>query len=209
MTEVRTMIEENGNRTHEPSLRELTAELDGLRGISVAETLALRDHVDTLDRLYTERDRARATAVDAALLAQEKLVNAAFAAAQKANDKYEEAQRDYNKRSNEFRGTLDDQAKLMLTRKEADEKYKTFDIKDEELRRDAQIKYDDLRREIQNLRESRAESTGGKVQVLENRQREQWSIGTTLTVVFGVFGTITGMISVVVLVIVAVSGHLK
>jgi hypothetical protein len=209
MTEVRTMIEENGNRTHEPSLRELTAELDGLRDVAQTQTIALRDHVDTLDRLYSERDKARATAVDAALLAQEKLVNAAFAAAQKANDKYEEAQRDYNKRSNEFRGTLDDQAKLMLTRKEAEEKYKTFDIKDEELRRDSQIKYDDLRREIQNLRESRAGTVAKEVQVVQQRQREQWSTTTILYIVFGVLGVVFGLTSMVGLVIAAASGHLR
>jgi len=60
-------------------------------------------------RMYEHRFDASEEAVKAALSAQEKLMSAAFAASEKAIVKAEEAQRDYNVRSNEFRGQLDDQ----------------------------------------------------------------------------------------------------
>lgn len=74
------MSDGNG-RTHEPSLREITVQLDGL------------------DRLYEERDRryedrfkAQELAVAAALAAQEKLTAAAFAASKEAILKAEASQ---------------------------------------------------------------------------------------------------------------------
>lgn len=58
-------------------------------------------------------------AVQAALAAQEKAVTAAFLASEKAIVKAEEAQKEYNTRSNEFRGQLDDQAKTLMPRNES------------------------------------------------------------------------------------------
>lgn len=70
------------------------------------------------DRRYDERYVAQEKAVLAALAAQEKLTSAAFASAEKAVAKAEDAQKDYNQRSNEFRGQLDDQAKTLMPRTE-------------------------------------------------------------------------------------------
>lgn len=67
-----------------------------------AKLQAIRELVDERDRLYKERD--------AAIREQTK---ATFEASDKAITKAEDAQRDYNVRSNEFRGQLDDQNKLM------------------------------------------------------------------------------------------------
>lgn len=74
-------------------------------------------------------------ATSAALVAQEKGTAAAFASSEKAIAKAEEAQREYNVRSNEFRGQLDDQAKMLMPRAESltlfksvEEKLYLFDI---------------------------------------------------------------------------------
>ena len=84
------------------------------------------------DRRYEERYVAQEKAVLAALAAQEKLTNAAFASAEKAVAKAEDAQKDYNARSNEFRGQLDDQAKTLMPRTEALTQYAALDKRLEE-----------------------------------------------------------------------------
>ncbi len=82
----------------------------------------LKEYVSALinsnDRRYQESFAAAKEAVAAALAAQKELTNAAFASSEKAITKAEEAQRDYNVRSNEFRGQLDDQAKTLMPRTE-------------------------------------------------------------------------------------------
>jgi hypothetical protein len=80
-----------------------------------------------LDQLMAaERDRvnglfqAQETAVNAALVAQEKAVAAALAASEKAVNKAEAAQARVNETQNEFRGTLADQARELMPRKETE-----------------------------------------------------------------------------------------
>ena len=110
---------------------------------------ALRELVDERDRLYKERDESRRTAVDAALTAAKEKTTDAFIASEKAIVKAEDAQREYNARSNEFRGQLDDQAKTLMPRFEADSKFRAQEDKVEA-----------LRKEVQSLRESRSEGSG-------------------------------------------------
>jgi len=128
---------------------------------------------DERDRLYDSRFRAAEIAVNAALAAQEKAVAAAFLASEKAIIKAEEAQKDYNLRSNEFRGQLDDQAKLLMQRQEAlslfrssDDKLETmrlfFDSKLESQRQAFEKNNESLLKEIGGLRESRSETGGAK-----------------------------------------------
>jgi len=62
-------------------------------------------------------------AVNAALAAQEKAVAAAAESSAKAIDKAEIAQMGVNERGNEFRKSLDDYTKLMLSRTEADSRF--------------------------------------------------------------------------------------
>ena len=108
---------DNG-RTHEPNLRELTSDLDGLKNLFFEKVKSLRDLMDERHSLYKERADSQKTAVDDALAAQKEQTSAAFVSSEKAIVKAEEAQTAYNTRSNEFRGTLDDQAKLLLSRTE-------------------------------------------------------------------------------------------
>jgi hypothetical protein len=85
--------------------------------------------VDERERLYDSRFKAAEVAVNAALAAQEKAVNAAFTASEKAIVKAEQAQKEYNERSNEFRAQLDDQAKTLMPRPETLSLFKAVDDK--------------------------------------------------------------------------------
>ncbi len=99
---------------------------------------ALRELVDERDRLYKERDDSRRTAVDAALTAAKEKTTDAFIASEKAIVKAEDAQREYNARSNEFRGQLDDQAKTLMPRFESDAKFAAIENKLETYRNERQ-----------------------------------------------------------------------
>jgi len=180
---------ENG-RTHEPSLRELTAELDGLRELALAKLSGLREILDERDRLYKERDESRKTAVDAALQAAKEKTADAFLASEKAIVKAEDAQKEYNERSNEFRGTLEDQARTLLPRFEADSR---FGAQDEKL--------EALRKEVQSLRESRSEGSSARLAVREVRTENaatsaQW-VAVASAIVFGL-GFVVSLVALII-----------
>lgn len=135
----------------------------------------LKSYMDAIlserDRQYDTRFRASEIAVNAALAAQEKAVAAAFLASEKAIVKAEDAQKDYNVRSNEFRGQLDDQAKTLMPRTETlglfkniDDKLvavqKSFEDKLEAIRVSNEKVFDSTTKEIAGLRESRSEISG-------------------------------------------------
>ena len=162
-----TPLEPNGNRTHEPNLRELTAQLDDIKELMQVKHDALVQVVDERDRLYDVRFRAAEEAVGAALAAQEKGTNAAFAASEKAIVKAEDAQREYNIRSNEFRGQLDDQAKTLMPRPETISLFKNMDDKLSNVRNEMNSRDDGALKDIISLRESRSESSGRYIGVRE------------------------------------------
>ena len=116
-------------RSHEPSLRELTAELDGLRQVMGSRLEGMKAMMDERDRMYSERDNSRRTAVEAALIAAKEQTASSFAASKEAIIKAEQAQHDYNMRSNEFRGQLDDQAKRLIARSEVEVLMKNLEEK--------------------------------------------------------------------------------
>lgn len=112
---------------------------------------ALSEKMDERDRLYKERDEFRRVAVDAALIAAKEQVQVSFEASEKAIVKAENAQREYNIRSNEFRGQLDDQAKRLISRDEVVLMFKGQEEKN--------IRYDT---DIRQLREALAAGSGSK-----------------------------------------------
>jgi len=132
----------NGYRTHEPSLRELTAELDGARDLLEEKIQSLRDVLDERDRLYKERDDARRTAVDAALAAVKEQTKASFEASEKAIVKAEEAQKAYNTAHNDLARKMDEQNKATMPRPEI------------------QARFDSLEEKLTSLRVSRGEAKG-------------------------------------------------
>lgn len=150
---------ENG-RTHEPDLREVTAQLDSLGKLMEVQDKAIRDLLNERDRRVTEQFDAQKAAVFAALFAQEKMTAAAFASAEKAIDKAEAGQTAYNERSNEFRGQLDDQAKTFIPRNEADGRDERTREAIENMRKEMGVLRDEMRRETSDLRKTRDESSG-------------------------------------------------
>jgi len=110
---------------------------------------ALRLIVDERDRRYEAR-----------FVAIEEAVSVRFAASEKAISKAEDAQREYNVRSNEFRGQLDDQAKTLMPRPETMTMFKAIDEKIAAADLDRQRKHEVLTNEIAKLRESRSNLDG-------------------------------------------------
>lgn len=142
--------------------------------ISVLEerVRALTQLVDERDRLYMVKFQASETAVTAAITASDKQTALSFASSEKAISKAEEAQREYNIRSNEFRGQLDDQAKRLMPREEAQTHFKAYDDK-----------LEDIKDNVANLRESRSNSEGKvKASGIDLAQRN-WNIGTIIAIV--------------------------
>lgn len=95
----------------------------------------IKTTIDERDKRYEDRFKASETAVAAALQAQKEAVNAAFAASKEAIGKAEMAQTAYNERSNEFRQALDDQARLQLSRTEAEQQFRSGEQKIEDLKK--------------------------------------------------------------------------
>ena len=129
------------------------------------------------DKRYEERHIADVQAVQAALVSADKQVTTAFSASEKAVNKSEEAQKDYNARSNEFRGQLDDQAKTLMPRTEA---VTRFDAQDKRLE-ETKLRYD---AEIAGLREFRSGLGGRKEEFLADRQQGNTDTSRTLLIVF-------------------------
>lgn len=144
-------MDESGinGRTHEPALREVVANLDGIEKLLLSRITAVEKQADERDRWYSERDRDRQAQVDRALAAAEKQTTASFTASEKAIVKAEAAQSEYNVRSNEFRGQLDDQAKRLIPRLEV-----------EGLLKNIEEKVTRVDTDVRMLRESRSTTAG-------------------------------------------------
>jgi hypothetical protein len=162
------------------------------------DVISLREYftlwVTRLEKDMDGRFKASDEAVKAALAAQKELTATAFASSEKAIVKAEEAQREYNVRSNEFRGQLDDQAKLLITRTEAISRFETIDKRGEEtkLRHDAEIA--SLRAEIGNLRESRSEGVGSNISLRDSRTQGNIDTSRMITIIIAAVGISVGII---------------
>lgn len=157
------------------------------------EVRHLQALIDERDRRYTERFDAQERAVQAALAAAEKLVSTAFAASEKAVLKQEQAQADYNIRSNEFRGQLADQAKMLMPRAEAEASFRQqrelIDrVRDESLKGleahaiTVRREFDSIRADVGGLRESRSAVTASAEAERDRRSRIQWAVGVGIGV---------------------------
>lgn len=106
------------SRTHEPDLRELTAELDGLRQLMLSMFQNQKDIMNERDKRYEERADAAKEASKAAQMASER-----------AGEKTEMALKEYKIGSNEWRDTVKSLVASMPTRIEMDALTKMFDQK--------------------------------------------------------------------------------
>lgn len=153
-------------RTHEPTLRELTAELDGLEALLLSEIRGLTTLVNERHNFYAAEAIARKEAVNAALLAVEKQTASSFMASEKAIVKAEDAQRQYNQTHNDLSRKMDEQYKTMVPHSEARLKWDGFD----------KI-IDEIRKELAALRESRSQVTGRDEGKGASTATTQWVLG--------------------------------
>lgn len=110
-----------------------------------------RHLLEERDRRYDDRFEAQKSAVELAFRSQRELNTVVAEASARAINKAEDAQREYNVRSNEFRGALDDQSKqialTMLTRHEADSRFESVMARIDGLQAKYDEKFETLRRD--------------------------------------------------------------
>jgi hypothetical protein len=170
---------QNGSRTHEPSLRELTAELEGLKELTLEKFTASTAMSDERDRRYEERFKAMDEKTGLALTSSEKAVAKAETATEKRFDAV-----------NEFRGQLKDQASTLLPKAEADAKFRAYDEK-----------LDDIKKEIASLREYRS-SGESKEKTMEKSHDAgtasvRWGLGMMVTIIFSSLMFLLGIVGAV------------
>jgi len=109
------MTETNGSRTHEPSLRELTNELDAVAAVFDQKVGRLRDVSDERDRRYEERFHAMDDKTSLALNASEKAVTKAEVAQEKRFDN-----------TNEWRAAMQDRDRNQMPRVEIEQRFQAL-----------------------------------------------------------------------------------
>lgn len=157
----------NGTRTHEPSLRELTFDVDGcakaitaLRELLLAKIEAQSDALAAADKRYEQRFVAQEGAVASALMSQEKAVGAALIAADRAVSKVETANEKRFEAVNEFRAQLADQAAGFIPRNEANIRFDAVVERIEAARKTYDDKHEQVRSEVQIIRNSQTLKEG-------------------------------------------------
>jgi molecular chaperone GrpE (heat shock protein) len=139
---------------------ELESRINRLEIESGVISASLSKDVARLEKLMEIRFEAEGKAVYMALEAQRELNGVISKASDKAIDKAETAQRDYNQRSNEFRGQLDDQAKTLMPRTESAAMFKAFEEKLQAHQSANEKTIDAILQSIASLREARSGSEG-------------------------------------------------
>jgi hypothetical protein len=166
------MREPNGGRTHEPSLRELTTDLDYLRELFTEKVDGLARLVDERDRHLAQRLHDRDNLFNGALKAVEEKTALALASSERAVTKSEIANDKRFDTVNEFRSSLSDQAATMLTRAEANAKFGSYEEK-----------FDEIKRDMNKIRDSLSTSVGKDLASERSTSRNEWSIGILVVVI--------------------------
>jgi hypothetical protein len=205
------LADTNGSRTHEPNLRELTAQLDGLKELLNTRITSVETVMNERHQLYKERADSQKVAVDDALAAAKEQTSASFAASEKAIVKAEESQRTYNQGHNDLSRKMESQYATMVPQPEAKLKWDAIDKALEEMRKETsiartneQVALNALRtemmREIQSLRESRSVGTGKEEARYAGTQQGNWRAGTIIAVALGLSSLLISSLGVVVLI---------
>ena len=108
------MSEPRLTETHEPTVRELAIELEGLRDMLATELRAVREQRKADDRLYSAREDASKAGVTAAFLAAQTQTKQAFASSEAARNKVESTQERYNTEHNAVLKVAADRARETL-----------------------------------------------------------------------------------------------
>src|ERR1700675_1700082 len=124
--------------------------------VLLTEIRALRTIMDERDVRYEQRFKAMDEKTSLALTASEKAVSKAETATEKRFDAV-----------NEFRGTLSDQARLLIPREEVNARFSAYDQKVEALK-------EQISKDINSLKETRSEGIG---------RTATWSVVLVLAVI--------------------------
>lgn len=169
------MSDQETIRTHEPTLRELTAELDGLKDLFNDYCKNHEKLEIERDRRYAERDNANRVSVDAALKAADTLNKANSDSSEKAIQKAETNAEKWRDNSNEWRTAMNDRENKFATKSEV------------------QIEVASLRAAIANLRESRDQGVGTQVGKDDSRN--------VVLIIIAVIGSLIGMAGFLVMIL--------
>jgi hypothetical protein len=154
------------------------------------------------DKRYEQRFTAQESAVKAAFEAQSALNRAIMDGNKEAITKAENAQNEYNKRSNEFRGALDDQnkvmAKEMLSRNEYSSNHTAIISKVGGVESKFDEKIEDLKKEVAFLRESKSAIEGRTVEKSETKSQTNWGIGIVIAVIMSTLSLAIGIIEFII-----------
>jgi hypothetical protein len=175
-------------------------------------TVTEREYFERIIQEVDARQSAERQALKELVLAKfessERAVGAAFIGTEKAVAKAESAQSDYNVRSNEFRGQLDDQAKTLMPRietvglfKGVDDRIgatrieivglvKALEDKSWAAHREIDKRIDEVKQDVVNLREFRSESGGEKSAARAARTEGDWRTPLILAISLFVIGQI-------------------
>ncbi len=121
---------------------------------------ALRDLLMERDRRVSGEFSVMDERMKQAVASLKELNSAAFAASEKAIGKAEQAQSEYNIRSNEFRGQLDDQAKMLMPRSETESTFSTHRELIDRAREEARGNTELLRKEVIALQQEASKYRG-------------------------------------------------
>jgi hypothetical protein len=150
-----TQKSDNG-RTHEPSLREITSEVDALKELMLSMFAERKLWADEVTKgLRTELDAHKHATAEK------------FASNDKAITKAEQAQNAYNLTHNDLARKMDHQYDQMMPRPEANAKFEA------------------ITKEVNDLRESRGESVGGRERGQRDRSQNLVIVGLVISTVLG------------------------
>ncbi len=155
--------------------------VESITASNEAEFKAAENYRSMIQKMVEDRFSSNQIAVKTAFIAQEKLFSVQTASADKAIAKAEQAQKEYNERSNEFRGQLDDQAKTLMPRPETLGMFRMFEEKLAAMKTSTDL-------QIANLREWKSEGGGREMQKLANISQYHWIINLLVALVFGALG---------------------
>jgi phosphopantetheinyl transferase (holo-ACP synthase) len=135
------------------------------------------------DNRYQERFLAQQEGIKVGLAAVKELNSVVAEAAKEAVIKAEQAQAGINIRGNEFRQSLDDYTKLMMSRTESLTLHKATDDKIEARSVVIDSKIDEIKKDIIKLREFQSNYGGGEKKEKEKREQSNWNIGLIVLLV--------------------------
>jgi hypothetical protein len=183
------MTEDRNGRTHEPNLRELTAEIDGLRDLTNTRFTYVEKVQDERHQLYKERAESQKVAVDDALAAQKEQTTASFQASEKAIVKAEESQKVYNQGHNDLSRKMEQQYSTMVPQAEAKLKWDSIDKAIEEIRKENAVAKTEAREQVNALRiEFTRDHSGGLGKDEAQRsyqQQKNTTIGLWVAILMG------------------------